>query len=250
MSSKSETGHAINVANFEELISFCKGFGASYNPSKDALLIKNLEILHTTAKDGLQKTITTKTSFDIATNERKIAFKDLKPLATKIINALAVSGASPLTLLNAKTINRKIQGTKASVTSIAPPPTSQPTEEVATIKNISSSQQSFDSMVEHFTKLIENLLQDGFYKPNETALQTVTLQARLSGLKNANSLSINAFTNWSNARLQRNSIVYNPLTGLIQTALDIKKYVKSVFDSGSPEFKQISSLEFTNLKGN
>ena len=37
MASNSETGHAKNVANFEDLISFCTGYGATYNPSKAAI---------------------------------------------------------------------------------------------------------------------------------------------------------------------------------------------------------------------
>ena len=41
MASNSETGHAKNVANFEDLISFCNGYGATYNPSKEALTITN-----------------------------------------------------------------------------------------------------------------------------------------------------------------------------------------------------------------
>ncbi|MBK7148718.1 MAG: hypothetical protein IPH78_07800 [Bacteroidetes bacterium] len=39
MASTTETGHAKNVANFEDLISFCTGYGASYNPSKAAIAI-------------------------------------------------------------------------------------------------------------------------------------------------------------------------------------------------------------------
>ncbi len=39
MASTSETGHAINVANFEDLISYCIGYGGSYNPVKLALQI-------------------------------------------------------------------------------------------------------------------------------------------------------------------------------------------------------------------
>ena len=34
MASTSETGHAKNVANFEDLISFVTGYGATYNPTK------------------------------------------------------------------------------------------------------------------------------------------------------------------------------------------------------------------------
>jgi len=37
MASTSETGHAKNVANFEDLISFCTGYGTAYNPSKAAI---------------------------------------------------------------------------------------------------------------------------------------------------------------------------------------------------------------------
>ena len=37
--------HAKNVANFEDLISFCNGYGATYNPSKDALTIAKLQDL-------------------------------------------------------------------------------------------------------------------------------------------------------------------------------------------------------------
>jgi hypothetical protein len=37
MASTSETGHAKNVANFQDLIAFVKGYGTTYNPSKSAL---------------------------------------------------------------------------------------------------------------------------------------------------------------------------------------------------------------------
>ncbi len=37
MASTTETGHAKNVATFEDLISFCTGYGATHNPSKAAL---------------------------------------------------------------------------------------------------------------------------------------------------------------------------------------------------------------------
>jgi hypothetical protein len=42
MPSHSETGHAKNVANFQDLISFCKGYGIIYNPSKEVLKVVKL----------------------------------------------------------------------------------------------------------------------------------------------------------------------------------------------------------------
>ena len=96
--------------------------------------------------------------------------------------------------------------------------------------------------------MIEAVSQDANYKPNEKNLQTATLQAKLDGLKTSNTDLINGFTSWSNARINRNTTLYNPLTGLVQTALEVKKYVKSVFGAGSPQFKQVSELEFSNVK--
>ena len=60
MQSTSETGHAKNVTNFEDLISFCNGYRATYNPSKDALTIAKLQDLQTNAKASLQQTKTAK----------------------------------------------------------------------------------------------------------------------------------------------------------------------------------------------
>lgn len=248
MPSTSETGHAKNVANFEDLISFCTGYGATYNPSKDALTISKLKVLHTQAKDSLQQSKTSKNSFDSATNGRQLSFKDLKPLATKIINALTVSGASSLTVDDAKTINRKIQGSKSNSSKKANTSTTTSKETTPTDKTISTSQQSYDSMIDHFTKLIETASQDANYKPNETQLQVATLQVKLADLKKSNTDLIDAYTDYSNARISRNNVLYNPLSGLVQTALEVKKYVKSVFGATSPQYKQVSSLEFTNVK--
>jgi len=41
-----ETGHAKNVANFEDMISFVTGYGATYNPSKNAIKLPQLNTLH------------------------------------------------------------------------------------------------------------------------------------------------------------------------------------------------------------
>lgn len=246
MPSTSETGHAKNIANFEDLISFCNGYGASYNPSKDSLTIAKLKELQTQAKDILQQTKTTKTNFDNATNARQIAFKDLKPLATKIVNALSVSGATNLVVADAKTINRKIQGVRAKKPTTAST-TSNPLGELEGA-TISTSQQSYDSIIDHLTKLLETISQEQTYKPNEAELKTDTIKARLENMKTTNTELINSYTNWSNKRIQRNTTLYSPLTGLVQTALEVKKYVKSVYGTTSPQYKQISGLAFNVIK--
>ena len=200
------------------------------------------------AKNSLRECVVTNESFNKATNDRRTAFKDLKTLSTQIVNALAVSGASELTINNAKTINRKLHGTRASAVNSKPTPATGLEAPMPTNKNISSSQQSFDSMIEHFSKLIENVSQDANYEPNEVELKTETLKADLALLNNTNSALLTGYTNWSNARIIRNNTLYGPLTGMVQTALDVRKYVKSVYNASSPQFNQLNGLEFKTRK--
>ena len=108
MPSTSETGHAKNVVNFEDLISFCNGCGASYNPSKEALKIANLQTQLTASQNVLKDVKSTQTAFNNATNTRMDAFKTLKSYATKIINALDATDASAETVKDARSINRKL----------------------------------------------------------------------------------------------------------------------------------------------
>lgn len=67
-------------------------------------------------------------------------------------------------------------------------------------------------------------------------------------MKGKNTALIHANTEYSNARLSRDQVLYNNLTGLCQIAKEVKQYVKSVFGATSPQYKQISSLLFVKRK--
>ncbi|AZA54352.1 hypothetical protein [Chryseobacterium sp. G0201] len=237
-SSVSETGHAKNAANFQSLISFCIGFGASYNPVKDSLKVAALEELLLNVQNKLDNTKAKKTGFDNATNNRRNAFTDLRSLSTKIVNAYAVSGADQLGIQNMKSVNRKIQGSPSRKSNV------QAEDQQPETKQISNSQQSYDKMVDHFSGVIEILAQNPSYSPNENDLKIAALQEKLLDMKTKNAELIDSYTQYSNAMLERNQIMYNPLSGLLQTAKEVKLYVKSVFGASSPQYKQISGIEF------
>jgi len=78
MASTSETGHAKNVANFEDVISFCTGYGATYNPSKVAIQLPSLNALRTNAENAVADVNSANTAFINATNARQIAFNPVK----------------------------------------------------------------------------------------------------------------------------------------------------------------------------
>jgi len=245
MASTSETGHAKNVAHFQNLITLCNSYG-TYNPSRQALQITNLQNVLLQAQAALDKVKNTKATFNNATNSRKEGFNDLKKISMQVMSAFAASDVPKLAVADARGVVRKMQGKRAkeikpavvATTPATPPALPEATEE----KHISVSQLSFDNMVDHFSKLVETVLQQPNYNPNEKQLSRAGLQAQLTQINGLNTAVIQGFVNWHNARIMRNDVLYNPLTGLVQLSADVKLYIKSVFGSTSPQFKQVSGL--------
>lgn len=242
-SSVSEVGHAKNVANFADLISYCTAYGSTYNPSKAALQLTALNTLLTSAQTELANVTTAKNAFDTVTGDRQLTFEPLKPLATKVFNYLSVTDAISEIIADAKTINNKLQGKRTGTTAENPP-----TEGENQNNTVSVSRQSYDMLTENFSALIDLVSSVPSYTPNETELTTTSLTAYLGELQTANTNVINAEVAYSNARISRNSVLYSENTGLVDIASDVKKYVKAIFGATSPQYKQISGIKFTKPK--
>ena len=251
MNSFFETGHDKNVANFEDLISRCVGFGAPYNPSLNAIKIANMNTLRTNALAALASVTTTETAFANAEDNRELIFKPLQAFATRIMSALKSCGASDAVIKDAFIINRKIQGRRAkpikevlnTEAKAIDPNNPTPVEPV----HISVSQLSYDSMIEHYSKLIDLLTTVAAYTPNENELKIVGLNALLTSMKASNTAHITATTNVNNARINRNILLYKKGTGLLDVAQECKDYVKSVFGSKDARYKQVSAIQFKRI---
>jgi hypothetical protein len=239
MSSQSETGHAKNVANFYALNSFVVGYGTDYNPSKPTLPPAVLSAKHTEADNAVKAVNTTVQPHTAAVNARQAAFKPINKLATRIINALDVAVDDDAIVKDARTIVNKLMGNRR---------TPKPIDPISgTTKAYSASQRSFDMRVDHFHKLVQLVKATPVYGPNETELQVVTLQALHASLEAANNAVKDAYTDITNARDQRDTVLYKAPTGLVDVAADVKKYVKSAFGADSQRFKQVSGLQFKRL---
>lgn len=240
MTSTSEVGHAKNVANFQDLIAYCTAYGTTYNPPKIALQIPSLNTLYTNAQTEISNVATAKNAFDTATGDRQVAFEPLKSLATKVFNFISVTDATEQTIADAKTINNKLQGRRAETIA------ENPTPEGGTSPNtVSVSRQSYDSLIENFSALIDLVSSIPSYTPNETELTTASLTTFRDNLQTANINVINAEVAYSNARISRDNVLYAEKTGLVDIASDIKKYVKAIFGATSSQYKQISGIKFT-----
>lgn len=113
---------------------------------------------------------------------------------------------------------------------------------------ISTSQQSYDQLIQHFAGLISTLQSEPSYAPNETDLQIPTLINKQNDLTQKNNQVAIAYASVINARIARDKTLYAPNTGLVDIATDVKKYIKSIFGATSPEFAQVSGIEFKSVK--
>jgi len=247
MASTSETGHAKNVANFDDLISFVTGYGTAYNPSKATIKLTALQTLSTSAKTAINAVNAALPAYSNAVAAREAAFEPLSKLITRVNNALKATDTTEQVDESAKTLVRKIQGTRASA--------KKTDEEIATAtaegketKEISSSQMSYDSRLDNFDKLIKLLTSVTLYAPNEADLKVTALTTLYNDLKAKNTAVVTATTPLSNARIARNEILYKTNTGLVDIALDTKTYIKSLYGATSPQYKQVSKLEFKAVK--
>jgi hypothetical protein len=257
MSSNSETGHAKNVANFEDLIAYCTGYGTIYNPSRASSKITALNTLLTNAQASLLLVNQKLPAYTNSVALREIEYAKLDKLATRILNAVKAIDLPKQEVEAVESIYRKLKAKRfkagaelGKVTAAKAIPEgdagTEPTDEES--KQISISQRSYDKRLETFTLLIQQVTSFTTFTPNEADLKTTALNTFLSNLKTLNTAVISATTPLSNARIARNKILYDPDTGLVAITNDVKAYVKSLFGAKSPEYRQISGIEFKSRK--
>jgi hypothetical protein len=238
-----ETGHAINIANFQLLISYCLDYGTAYNPSKSIIQISALQSKLTEAENALLNVNVKLTPWVNAVNQRQLLFDPFRSFISRLVSAVIASDVSIKDIADVKSIARKIQGRRAVPVKppVAPDPESPPSLPVIIH---SASQQSFDNRMENFSKLIQFLTVLPAYTPNETDLTMSALSAMLDAMHTANEKVIEVYPHLSNARIARNKVLYNKSTGMLYLAAQVKSYIKSLFGPSSAQYHQVSILKF------
>lgn len=236
--SRSEVGHAKNVANFQDLIEVCQSFGVTYNPSNPNLSIASLQSKYDEADAAILNAHTQRGGHILAINERQKAFENLPQIASQIGYALTAMTNDQRIVDDAKTFIKKIRGYASKVKT-------NDNEEGQEIKEPkSNSQVSFDKRVDHLVGLIELLKQIPDYNPNESHLTIAGLETYLQDLKDTNKEVYVKYSPYSIAQDKRDRILYDKVDGLTTIAQLVKNYIKSVFGFRSPEFARVKALEF------
>jgi hypothetical protein len=255
---KLESGHAKNMSNYDELLSYVLGYGTVYNPNKPAIQLSALQALQPKIHSAMDTVNQMAVVYHRAIAARSHAFAPMSKLITRILNAEIASDTNSQTDDNIKSLVRKFRGTHSKVKSTtvkavnATPTTGQATtpttgSSVTTTVTKSSSQKGYDTLLDTFDKIIKTLIGIPQYQPNEVDITTAALTTLYNDLHAKNAAVVSAHVDLSNANIARYNLCYAPNTGMVDLTIDVKNYVKSISGAVAPQYKQISKLPFKNF---
>lgn len=246
-SAVTETGHAKNLSNFKAIIAAATSFGDTYNPQRIELTVPEISTLADKCESAISDVSLTKAAYKVALDARNSVFEILNKKTTRVINALKACSTTDHLDKSARELARKIQGSRAKQRRSEEEKKAD--HEAGIMYNeISASQMSYDSRAGHFAELVKFLSSIPQYKPNETEFQVESLKAYSDDLVIKNTAVVNTMVALNNARAARNDLMYKPVMGMVDLALDIKSYLKSVFGPSSLQYKKVGRLDFTKYK--
>ena len=239
-----ESGDAINIGNFKKLIDTCSSFGTDYDPSNDDLTIANLT-KRWKDDDVKQKAyLSAVQGTRVPVGDRQALFAPLNALVTRVMGELDSSKASQHLKDLARSIANEITGANLK----RKPKTSGDPQ--AELDSVSQSHLSFVSRAKNFYSLIELLLTILEYKPKKADLTTASLLEYYNQLDAANNGIEGQLVVAKNAGIELNDLLYGLETGLVDTALACKNYVKGLYGAGDAKFKLVNGIKFKNLNKN
>ena len=239
MASVSEVGHGKNAANLASGIQILEEMGNLYNPTNPNIFLPNLNTIKAELNNVITVLNTKKPIYKNAVANREILIAPLSKKTTKSLNFFKSLNVSATDKENVANQVKKIRGDK-SPKKINP----ETTESDA----ISTSQMSYDNRIANLDTYINQLSSHPQYVPNETEIQVATLQAYHQELATASS-QVNAAGNaLLTARKNRNEILYTNENNVIKLMQEVKAYLKSLGDAGTPYYKAFVKLKFKDSK--
>lgn len=247
MASKSETGHAVNVANFKLLLDTVNSFGADYKPTNPKLLVPALTTKYTAASTAQSTINNAEQQAKDPIAQREALFAPLNKLITKSLNYFISCGPLATTLNNAKSLADEVRAVHKSKTSTPPPATSGTTPPPAS-KTISTSQASYVMRADALDSYIKLLKAQTIYVPNEADISIAALETIYTNIKAANDGIGAIILPVDNARIARNEALYHPEDGLLKAAELIKGYVKGIYGATAAKTKLVTKIKFRDVQ--
>ena len=239
MSSTSEVGHNKNVANFGKAYQILEEMGTLYNPSNPNILLPNLAPKEIDLAATMKVLNKQAPIYKNAVADREVEIAPLGKLATRSFNFSNSTNISAKDKENLLSQVKKIRGDVK--TKLINP-------EISESDAISTSQMSYDSRIANLDTFISQQASHPEYIPNEDDLKIATLQtyherlSKLSEIVNQSGFAL------ITGRKNRDIILYNGNSNVIQLIREIKSYLKSLGAAGLPYYKALVKLKFRDIE--
>ena len=235
--------HVKQVEAFERLVTFCTGYGGSYNPGRPTLQIDALQNQLIEVKSAIEKAKLARTEFDSEVNQRKQAFDKLPRLLSGIMLTLEASGAKPEKLEDARSFVHQITG--SSRKNRKPIPAKKPEKPAIQRSHL---QLAYVSKADTFSKLVKTVLSEPLYQPHEKTFSVAGLESKVAELHQLNRQTADARGKWRKVLVERNRIMYAADGSLTESARAVKKYVRAIYGHDSQEYALVKVLDFKKPK--
>jgi hypothetical protein len=245
----SETGYAPTVNNYRILIDYITSYGIRYEPASLQIQLPILNNILDNTNNAMQELNTLTPPLVQAINQRETAFAPVAPIASRALHYAETLDINPNTIKALKELLRRLQGRRAKAKKIDPENDPEITPETdadpePAHKYISVSQLSFPQRIEHFEEFIDLLKNEPLYDPNEKELTIDALEDILTAMRTANHTVTQKEIPVRAVRTRRDQLLFTPVSGLVDTALSVKKYVYAAFGRTSQEYKNIAKIPF------
>lgn len=225
------------MGNFRREIDLCAA-APGYNPTNPAYQIPQIEAQYAAALAAVEDVDVKLAPNKVDRNERRIAYDAIPKLFRRSRNYLKSTGASAEFLADAETLIRKIVGKRKSPKVKDDPST--PGNEAE--KQHSASQMSYESILGNVRAYIELVSKEPLYSTSDPDLKMGNLATVADDLETKNNAVSASFPPVSQARGLRDDLVYDNANCVINTALGIKSYARSMADDTL--YNSIKGLEF------
>jgi hypothetical protein len=237
-----EAGHAVNVANFKELISVVESLGNQYAPPIPELTLDMLKKQALLLDNAMQVLNETSATHKKIINDRRLVYDSLNSLVTRVMGTLNFLGLEAKTIQDARAISNKVRGVSSSKKQTAP------SEGETASKTVSTSQMSFEQRKNNFERLIALLQVERKYITNEEDLKIESLQNVVKSLAEHTTKAVDAEQQVVIARNNRDNLLYMEQTGAIPIGLRVREYIKSKYTTKSSEYKRVKAIKLNNKR--
>ena len=232
-----KTNNTKQVAAFDQVLSHCNTLGTKYNPSTESIKIAALTSMLTSAQTLVTAAENAKLNYVKVVNARHEAFIPISGMATRILNLMMASNASPELVADIRRYRDKLRSPRK----IVKPEDSTKTTQPADASRGPISYMDFDSKADSFEAIVTLIKGEAVYKPNEPEFSIANLTTLANTLRAKNKAVNDARISLRNARVARNNALYSE-AGLSGAAKRVKKYVLFACGATSEQYRSFNSI--------